>query len=264
MLPPDATEVSLHASRVLPVLIPAGALLGVAVLLVFRRFSNQQRIRSTKRLIYAHLYELRLFTDEPALVWKAQLALIRENLRYLGMLFAPVLILAIPGFLIFTQLETFYSLAPLAVGRAAIVTVHMDSPIEPSSPVPVLAAPQGFSVETPGVRILAEREVSWRVRAQRAASGFLQFSLPGETIAKRIQAGTGPHHLSERRVRSWSSLLLHPAESRLPASPVDWIEVHYPTATVSWMGLDLPWIVWMLVISGLTVLLLRKRLGVSF
>ena len=77
--------VPLSASRVMPVLVPISVLFGVAVLWVFSRISNQQRIREVKCLIRAHLYELRLVTDEPALVWRAQLALLRDNVRYLAL-----------------------------------------------------------------------------------------------------------------------------------------------------------------------------------
>jgi hypothetical protein len=42
------------------------------MLWVFRRISRQEAIRKTKSRLWACLFELRLFTDEPALVWRAQ------------------------------------------------------------------------------------------------------------------------------------------------------------------------------------------------
>ena len=56
----------------MPTLIPIGLLLGVAMLWVFGRWSNQKAIKAAKRRVEACLYEMRLFTDEPSLVWKAQ------------------------------------------------------------------------------------------------------------------------------------------------------------------------------------------------
>jgi hypothetical protein len=47
-------------------------LAGVVMLWVFRRVSNQGAIRVAKKRLQAHLYELRLFADEPRLVWRAQ------------------------------------------------------------------------------------------------------------------------------------------------------------------------------------------------
>jgi hypothetical protein len=257
-------EAILPGSRVMLTLIPISILFGIAVLLVFRHFSPQKRIRRAKRLIAAHLYELRLFADEPALIWKAQLGLLRYNLVYLGLSMIPALVMAIPGLLLFVQLDALYGLAPLPVGAPAIVTARLRHPIDPTAPQPSLRLPDGILLETSGVRIAAEREISWRVRPLRASHGALRIEFPRMTVGKRIQAGAGPRYLSERRVHGWWDLLWHPAESRLSPSGVDWIEVRYPHSSVSWLGLDFSWIVWFLVFSGLTVLLLKRRFGVTF
>lgn len=58
-------------------------LLCIAMLWLFRRTSNQAAIRKVKRELHAHLYEMRLFIDEPLLIWKAKWGLIMANVRYL-------------------------------------------------------------------------------------------------------------------------------------------------------------------------------------
>ena len=259
-----AVEVPLSASRVMPALAPVSVLFGVAVLWVFSRVSNQQRIAEAKRMIRAHLYELRLFTDEPSLVWKAQISLLRQNFRYFALSLMPALVMAVPAFLLFVQLEAFYGRAPLQVGEAAIVTAHLNRPIDSAAPAPVLQAPDGVVVETPGVRIPGQREISWRIRPTRDANGVLRVVVPGGDVEKSIRAGAGPGYISVRRVRAWKDLIWEPTESRLPASSIDWIEITYPSATVSWLGMDFSWIVWLLLFSGVIVLLLRRRFGVTF
>src|SRR5579862_6826312 len=106
-------------------LIPLSVLLGIAMLWVFGRTSNQAAIRKVKAELHAHLYEMRLFTDEPLLIWKAQWGLLKANVRYLSMMLVPALVLTIPMVLIFAQLECFYGYAPLEPGHEAIVTVQM-------------------------------------------------------------------------------------------------------------------------------------------
>ena len=76
-------------------------LVGLAMLWAFGRFSNQSAIRETKRRIAARLYEFRLFVDEPKLIWQAQTGLLRDNLRYLGLMLVPAAVLALPMLVLF-------------------------------------------------------------------------------------------------------------------------------------------------------------------
>jgi hypothetical protein len=246
-------------------LIPISLLAGVAMLWVFARTSNQKAIRAAKRKLQAHLYELRLFTDEPALVWQAQKALLWANLRYIGLMLVPAIVLTIPFGILFVHLEAFYGISPLPVGREAVVTMKLTEPLMASETAPTLEAPAGIIVETPGVRVMGEREVSWRVRPVRPVSGYLRFELSQqEAVEKKINAGTGPRYLSDRRVASSKDLLWHPVEKRIHDARVEWIEIPYPPAKIHWLGLDLRWFVWFLVFSMAAALLLKNRFRVSF
>ena len=239
-------------------LIPISVLLGVAMLWVFRRTSNQKAIQSAKRRVQARLYEMRLFTDEPSLVWKAQIGLLAANARYLGLMLVPAAILTVPMLLLYAPLESFYGLAPLAPGDAALVTVQMKGPLD-AAPAPALWAPREIAVETAGVRVLAERQVSWRIRPKAAVSSVLRIG----DVTKTIQAGKGRRFISKRRVSSLWGFIWHPAESPLPAGNIDWIEIRYPSASMGWLGLDLNWLIWLLLFSMLTALLLKGRFGVT-
>jgi hypothetical protein len=216
-----------------------------------------------KARLGAHLYEMRLFADEPVLVWKAQWDLLKANARYIGLMLMPALILTVPMILLFGQLDAFYGYTPLEPGQAAIVTMQLAAPS--SGPAPELQPPEGIVVETPPVRAEGGRQISWRIRAVRPAAGQMRFAFPAGTVEKSIAAGNGPQYLSDRRVRSAMDLVWHPAESRLPSGgPVEWIELRYPKATVQAMGLDLHWVVWLLVFSMASALLFKGRFRVSF
>ncbi len=242
-------------------LVPLSVLLGIAMLWVFRRTSDQAAIRKVKAELQAHLYEMRLFTDEPLLIWKAQSGLLKANVRYLAMMLVPALVLTIPMALIFAQLECFYGYTPLEPGQEAIVTVRMKSE---GGQAPVLRAPDGITVESPAIRMDGGQQISWRIRALRPVAGDMQFMFPDATVGKSVQAGVGPQYVSERRVSSALDLIWHPAESRLPAGPVDWIELRYPAATVHAFGLDLHWLVWLLILSMASGLIFKRQFRVSF
>lgn len=234
---------------------------GAGILGVFRMTADQARIRAAKRLVQAHLLELRIYRDEPGVVWRAQKSLAAANLRYLALMLRPVLITAVPLAVLLVHLEAFYSRAPLAIGAAAIVTMRMRGA---GGDVPQLEAPPGVAVETPAVRALDLDQVSWRIRPRAAVSGMLRIRLHGGVVEKGIEAGAGPRFVAGRRARSAWDALWHPDEPRIVAPQVDWVEIRYPEATVEWLGIRLHWLIWFALVAGLAALLLRRRFRVTF
>ena len=242
---------------------PISALIGIAMLWVFGRFSNQAAIRRAKARLQAHLYELRLFADEPSLIWRAQKGLLLSNARYLGLMLKPAVVLTIPMIPLLVQLDSFYGRAPLVVGEPAIVSVTLKSPIPLDSPAPGLQTPPGIRVETPAVRVLRDRQILWRIRPGQEASGAIRVVLPGALLEKTVAAGTGFRYLSAARTASLGGLFWSPREKLLPAGSVERIEVRYPPAEVRWGPLSFHWLVWFLVISMAAAWLLKGRLGVT-
>jgi hypothetical protein len=148
-----------------PGLVLAGAVYGVAVALVFRRFTEPELLRRTVNRIVAHVLEFRLFLDEPVIIMRAQRDLIRENIRLLRQIALPCLILAIPAALLYGPLDRHFGYGPLRVGEPVVASVPMESGLTE------LKAPPGIVVETPGVRVLRTRQISWRVRPVSAVHG---------------------------------------------------------------------------------------------
>ena len=243
-------------------LIPLSILIGIGMLWIFGRTSNQEAIRKVKNRLQAHLYEMRLYVDEPVLIWKAQWGLLTANVRYLALMLVPAVVASIPMILLFAQLECFYGHTPLSAGDSAIVTMQMKDAATDAAPV--LKAPDGISVESPAIHADEARQISWRIRAERPVAGELQFVFPDRTLEKSVDVGAGPEYISQRRVASLLDLVWYPGEPRLPDGSVDWIEVRYPSATVHALGLDLHWLIWMLAISMISALAFKRSLGVSF
>ena len=236
---------------------------GLAMLWVFGRISDQEAIAKAKKSLAAHLYELRLFADEPALIWRAQKELLIGNVRYLALMLKPAIVLTIPMVFLLVQLESFYGIQPLPVGSPAIVTLKVQGPIPAESALPLLEAPQGIAVETPPVRVPGEGLICWRIRPTRPVAGTLRIAFRGASLEKALASGRGPRYLSTRRVSSALGQFVYPAESRLKGDTADWIEIRYPGAEVSCFGLGLHWLIWFLVISLASAWLLRKRFGVA-
>jgi len=247
----------------LATLAPISLLSGIGMLWVYGRVSNQEAIRRTRKRLNAALYELRLFADEPGLVFRAQKDLLAGNIRYLALMLLPAVILTIPMVLLLAQLDAAYGRKPLTPGQAAMVTVQLSGPMDASAPRPVLEAPDGVSVETGAIRQLVEGRLSWRIRPTRPVAGTLRIVFPELTLEKSIEARPGLRYLSARRVRPLLDQLLYAGENRLPPGRADWIEVGYPSAEVKFMGIGLHWLIWFLVLSLASAWLLRKRFRVT-
>ena len=212
---------------------------GVLIHLALRRFSNQAELRAVKRRKKAWLYELRLYVDEPALIARAQLALLRDNLRHIAILGRPLLVLAAPLILVYYALDGLHGRRPLAPGQPATLTVRLASPFPAEAPR--LEAPAGIAVETPAVRIPAVNEVSWRIRPLGEMSGSVRIHLADETVEQPVRAGAGP-------LFQWPW--------RISGHQIRSVEIAY--AEAGW-----GWIFWFMAISVATVLILNRRYGIS-
>jgi hypothetical protein len=199
------------------------AIWGTLAVFIFRRFTNRDAVREAIDRIYARLLEIRLYSEELSLVWRAQKALIADNLKFLARIAPPVLIMATPFALLYPRLDAIYGAAPLESGRTAIVTFLGDEG--------TLQLPRGIQIETPPVKDEADREVSWRIRPVAPVRGELTITLPNGTTRTRTIA-SGNRTLAPNR-RDESS-----------------IEINYPQAAVAIAGISLPWLVWFLLISA--------------
>jgi len=239
------------------------AAVGVVLLWAFRRFSDQPRIALAKRKVRAHLLAFRLFADEPAMIFRAQSQLLRWNLRYLALMLKPALITMIPLAALLFHLDAVYGRRALRVGETAIVTARVADPAALNM-LALTAVGPGIAVETPALRVPQEQSVCWRVRALANAPGAVRLATPGGAMLKRVQAGAAGWYISARRVASLHEWLCNPGEARLPDGAVRSIDVEYPSAEIGVCGFGMHWLVWFCVVSFAVMLVLRKRLGVTF
>lgn len=196
-------------------------LYGVAAVLIFRRFTRESSIRKTLNRILAHVMELGLFLDSPMLVFRAQRDLLRENLRLLRQVALPGVILALLFGLLYTPMNAIYGHEPLPVGEPSVVTVQLK---DAAMLAVKLDAPDGIAVETPGVRVLHDHQISWRIRPLRSTTAALRFRI-------------------DNRVVTPGFFFHDPA--------IGAIEVPYPEASI----LGLPWIAWFVLISSVSALM---------
>jgi AcrR family transcriptional regulator len=217
-------------------------LCGVATAAAYRRFTNRDAASCALKRLIAHLQEIRLYADEPALIWRAQIAALRESARLFVTMIKPSLMLALPMAWLLVQFDAGFGHALLPLNEPAMVTVHLTRELNAGDAAATLTAPPEIAVETPPVRVLAEREISWRVRPARAVHGSVVVRLGEDRLAKSIAAGPDWWWVSPCRFRRILAVAVHPWDGRLPADDVKWISTGYP---------EVPWFGWFLVFSTL-------------
>lgn len=203
-------------------------LAGVGLWWIWRRFSNHERIVQAGRQVRAQIYAMRLYADDPALIFRAQGRLLLWTARYVVRMLPPVAVAVVPLFLLGLQLNDVYGYRAPGPGDSALVTVRFTSGAN------LELEGQGVAIETAGVRIPGGREVCWRVRDVSAVPGNLILHAGRTTITRAFRCGR----------RWWEP------------SPV--IEVSCPAAPLGILGFRVPWPVWFLGVSGLTMLVLRS------
>lgn len=239
------------------VLAILSVLTAVVALLAVRWTSNQAAIRRAKDRIGAHLLAVRLFPDQLRVVLRAYLALFGNTLLYLKLSLRPVLFLALPLLLLFVQMEAYFELKPVPVGDDFLVRVTLRDAALLSAAQ--LALPQDVLQQAPPLRIAADNEVDWKLRAVDAGLHAITLRIEGNSLTKQVAAGKGFERINAARERGgfWARLM-HPGEEALPAAGVvERIEINYPERNLSLAGWETGWVWPYLVMTLLAALLLK-------
>jgi hypothetical protein len=252
----------------LPVsLVLVSVVAGIAMMLLFKLASNPAAIRRAKRRVQAQLLALRLFGDEPALVWRAQVRLLTGNVRYIAVMLAPVAAAAIPFVVAYPHLEALYGKAALPVGSETVLTVRLRQASSLPQGAPHLEMPAGLRAVTPPVRIAeagGASEISWRLLATSAAAAPVRIHVGDTEITKVVQVGDGHGYLDETRPAGALAWLLAPGEAPIGIDRIESVHVVYRAQHLAALGLEWPWEAWFIAVSAITALLVKNRLGVVF
>jgi uncharacterized membrane protein (DUF106 family) len=252
-------------------LLVVSLLTAVAMLLIFKKTSNQDAIAAVKRRIHANLFEIRLFNDDLRAILRAQAEILRHNLTYLRLSAVPMLWTIPPLILVIAQLQFHYGYRGLDIGSSAILKVELreggnDASWE-EAPRPTLGieAPSGIRVETPGLWIPLLREMDWRISGEAKGHYTVEVRLDGQSHSKTVRVSDGVVLRSPSRLqRGFLNQLIYPAEDPLPNdSPIKSITVTYPDESVSIFGWPIHWMIVYFVLAIVFAFALRNTLKVQ-
>ncbi len=242
------------------VLAVFAVLTAVISLLVVRWTSNQKAIRHVKDLMGAHVLEVRLFPDQLSVVLRAYFTLLGNTLLYLRYTLVPLLILGVPLVILFAQLESYFGNRPVTPGDEFIVRAIF--PKAEALRGVTLTLPSGLEHSPPAFHIPPDREVDWRVRAQRAGAFDISVVFSGSEYSKRIVAGQDLTRITPDRERggAWRQLI-NPGEPPLPSTAMlDQISIQYPPREFQLRSWKIAWLIPYIVLTLLAALVLKGAL----
>ena len=242
-------------------------LFGVAMLVVLKYTSNQEKLDAVKRKIHAGLFEIRLFNDDLRSILRAQWDILRHNVSYLWLWMVPLLVMMVPLLLMLGQLHFHYGYRGLQPGEQTLFTVELTQD-HGSKPAVQLEVPDGLRIDAGPVWIPNLRELSWRLEAEEWGDYQVAFEIDGERFEKNIQVAENIARRSPvRPAPTFLDQLLYPAEAPMPTgAPVRSISMAYPPADGGISGWDneLTWMLVFCVISIIAAFAFRGPFGVTF
>lgn len=238
-------------------------LTGLALLIIFKRISNQSGIAAAKSRISAHLLEILLYRDDVNRSFFALLNLLKYNLKYLGYAFKPLLIMSPVMFILYIQLSSLYAFRPILVGEQIIITISCRSSV-PLENV-LLLENEGFKIKSSPLRMLKEHQIQWKIEAMREGISELTFRWNDEQVNKRLVAGKSFIPLAAQRIaENDPKTILHIAEPSLPEeSFLKSVSIDYPRRVFSLFGRHWSWFTLFLMITLLTGFSFKNKLGVN-
>jgi hypothetical protein len=249
-------------------LIVVSAVLGVVMAVVFRFTSPQQRLRRVADLSRAEVLAIKLFKDEPRVMFAALGRLLRYSALRLWYSVPPVAVMLIPFTLVLTHLALWYEHRPLIVGESAVLEMQLAKSAWIVHRDASLTAPLAIAVETEPLHDEHAHAINWRIRAIEPTASEFSWQLGEERVDKQIVIAAvnsfSPVSVS-RPGSSWWDRMLYPGEPALEnSSSVRGIDINYPQRSTPIFGWDVPWWATLLVVSILSALAVRHLVKVQF
>ena len=261
--PLSAPMGSLGVNLPAAIVVGISLVIGLVMVVVFRYTSDQTAIHIAKDRLKAHLLALRLFQDQIPVVLRSYGRIVVATGRYLRLAFKPLLLVIVPLIFLIVQLDRYLGWMPVEAGHPFLITVRMDN-LKASNEAS-LQLPDGLAATAPAVHVPSEKEIAWRVVAEKPGQYIVNIRASDETFSKRLVIGAGLQRLSPVRLRGkfWERIFVS-GEPALPENnPIDSIDVQYPARNIAFAGFEWNWIWLFFVLSLAAGFIFKSILGIE-
>jgi hypothetical protein len=254
---------ALLSSGPLLLVLAVSIVIGLLMVIVFRYTSDQKAIGRAKDRLKAHLLAVRLFQDQLPVVMRAYGRILRGTGSYLRLAFTPFLIAILPITFLIIQLDRYFGWTPLHQGETFLVEARVDDPAAANAIE--LQLPPELVSSAPAVHIPADKEVVWRVEAQRDGRYDIHLTAAGERVSKQVIVAPGLARVSPVRLRGnfWERMFTSGEPALAENSPVQSIAISYPPRVINFASMEWNWIVLFFVVSLIAGFIFKSVLGIQ-
>jgi hypothetical protein len=251
------------SSSPLLLVLAVSIVIGLLMVLVFRYTSDQKAIGRAKDRLKANLLAVRLFQDQLPVVMRAYARILGGTGTYLRLAFTPLLIAILPITFLIIQFDRYLGWMPFVSGQTFLVEARV-SDAEALNQTRLQLPPQ-LSATAPAVRIPKEKEVVWRVVAEREGKYDIAIAAAGHTASKQVVVSSGLARISPVRLSDnfWERILTSAEPALEDNSPVQSIAVIYAPRVLSFAWIEWNWIVLFFVVSLIAGFFFKTVLGIQ-
>jgi hypothetical protein len=253
----------LLSSGPLLLVLAVSIVIGLLMVIVFRYTSDQKAIGRAKDRLKAHLLAVRLFQDQLPVVMRAYGRILRGTGSYLRLALTPFLIVVLPITFLIVQVDRYFGWTPLHQGETFLVEAKVEDPAAANAIE--LQLPPELVSSAPAVHIPADKEVVWRVAAQRDGRYDIYLTAAGERVSKQVIVAPGLARVSPVRLRGnfWERMFTSGEPALAENSPVQSIAISYPPRVINFASMEWNWIVLFFVVSLIAGFIFKSVLGIQ-
>ena len=236
---------------------------GLLMVIIFRYTSDQKAIGRAKDRLKAHLLAVRLFQDQLPVVMRAYARILRGTGSYLRLAFAPFLIAILPITFLIIQLDRYFGWMPLRAAQTFLVEARVED--RAAANQVELQLPPELASSAPAVHIPGDKQVVWRLVAQRDGQYDIHIAAAGQTVSKQVVVASGLARVSRVRWQGnfWERVLTSGEPALADNSPIQSIAITYLPRVIHFAGMKWNWIVLFFVVSLIAGFIGKSILGIQ-
>ena len=238
----------------------------VIFLYIFKKTSNQEKIKLYKQRIYGHILQIVIYKDQLGVIFKSIFHILKNNVIYLGYMLPPLLFMVIPLWLFSTQINNRVGYSPLDKNQTFILRINLDKNITSYNNQSLehvhVSTSDGITIDSDPLRIFSEGSILLRAKVTNTDSeNYIRLYLDNskEVLEKKIVTSDNKKHgfASEKSKFQFLKSLTVNAETFIPDhSPFKSVIVSYQRQTLPlvWWNMD-PLIIYLVLVLILAFLL---------
>lgn len=239
----------------------------VFFLYIFKKTSNQKKLKHQKDLIYGNIIQIVIYKDQARVIFKSILGIVQHNLNYLRYTIPSLFLITPPLILCSTQINNRFSYSPIDINQKLIIRVDLDDKLQAVKTwffnrIHIETSP-GIFIETDPLRVISPASVYWRARVTKTKqTQFIYLSMSGVdgVIKKKIvTTGSECQRFSPQKSKwhIWNSLTNY-AENYLPdESPFKAVSVSYKRKSYTFLAWKIDPVILYFILTLIISLLLK-------